>query len=53
MQNDPEEDNKKVKERAKARTTPTKKKKKRLQKHPQLKQAKLLRLLPKKLFIKN
>ncbi len=28
MQNDPEEDNKKVKERAKARTTPTKKKKK-------------------------
>jgi len=27
MQNDPEEDKKKVKERAKARTTPTKKKK--------------------------
>jgi len=47
MQNDPEEDNKKVKERAKAKTTPTKKKK-RLPKHPQQKQAKFLRLLLKK-----
>jgi len=53
MQNDPEDDNKKVKERAKARTTPTKKKKKAATKAPAAKAGEAPKTPSKKIVYKK